>query len=126
MTTDVQNKISLWLQDKLNEANFPDDVIAINFGIQKVLDGYEIYQQGCNDFYKDHDTWLQSEIYSPADNFLNLGKSSLDIRQDEIFEYYKSEVVKLRKRQTSGGHVKHVTITYFNGRPEDILTNANI
>ncbi len=41
---EIIRKIVKWLTDKLECDNIQTEVLAINFGIQKVCDGYEIYQ----------------------------------------------------------------------------------
>jgi hypothetical protein len=120
MTTEIKDKIWNWLQDKLEFSSLPDNVIALNFRIQKVYDGYELFQEGCDDFYEDHDSWMLSDTYQPLDNFFNLGLPSLSLTETEVFNLYKSQVLSLilQNDKFHAGHLKFITITYFNGQPE--------
>jgi len=124
MTSETKSKIKSWLHDKLEIEVLPDNVIALNFGIQKVFDGYELYQQGCDDFNKEHDTWLLSEVYTPKDNFFNLGRQSLDDSENKLFEFYKRELTHLINQNSKifSKNLKHVTISFLNGPPVDILS----
>jgi hypothetical protein len=123
MTTEVIAKIKVWLQDKFEIEALPEEVIAINFGIQKVFDGYELYQNGCDDYNEKHDNWMLSEIYEPEDNFYNLGAPSLNLSEADIYKLYKIEVLNtLKQKQRGSKHLKYITITYFNGQPELIET----
>jgi hypothetical protein len=120
MTSEIINKILFWLQDKLEYSDLPSNVVALNFRIQKVFDGYEIFQEGCDDFNEYHETWFLSNIYEPHDNFFSLGQLSLNLTETEIFDLYKSQVENLilQKERLFAGHLKFITITYFNGQPE--------
>lgn len=120
ITLEIKDKIRNWLHDKLEFSTFPADVIVLNFGIQKVYDGYELYQEGYDDYYEDHDTWMLSNIYKPVNNYFNLGISSLNITETEIFELYKSLVLSLilKSDRLDTIDLKYITITYFNGQPE--------
>jgi len=123
MTEEIIAKIKVWLQDKFEFESLPDEVIAINFGIQKVFDGYELYQNGCDDFNEEHETWMLSEVYEPEDNFFNLGVQSLNLTEADIYKLYKNEVlIALEHKQSDPKHLKYITITYFNGQPELIKT----
>jgi len=122
--SEVKNKIEQWLVDKLDIDNIPSNVIALNFGIQKVYDEYELYLNGFDEYYQEHDTWLLDVIYEPKDNFVGLGTKSLNLTEGDIYRLYKFEVLNLLKckRENYPSHLKYITMTYFNGRPE-ILKN---
>lgn len=125
VTTVLKNSIKNWLADKLEIGDIPTSVIAINFGIQKVYDGYELYLKGCDEYYEEHDTWLQNEIYEPKDNFINLGTKSLELTETDIYSLYKSEVLNLLKSKNDNyiKHLKYITMTYFNGQPERLRSD---
>ena len=119
----ITRKIAKWLIDKLECDTIPTEVLAINFGIQKVFDGYEIYQIGCDEYYNDHDTWLLSEIYQPADNFFNLGIESLNLSENNVYDIYKGEVLsQFSDKKRLPAQIKFITVTFFNGKPELIKT----
>ena len=92
---DIKVKIRSWIHQLYQNEKIPDDIIALNFGIQKVFDSYQIYQSGHDDYYENHDTWLISEKYSPSINFVGLGKESLTLDRSEIFKIYKNELTYL-------------------------------
>ncbi len=124
-TTEVKKRIKQWLVGKLEIGNIPTSVIAINFGIQKVNDSYELYLKGCDEYYEEHDTWLLSEIFEPKDNFISLGTKSLNLKETDIYNLYKSEVLNLLKSQYDNypKHLKYITMTYFNGKPERLRSD---
>lgn len=120
MNSEIKDKIWNWLQDKLEFRTLPDNVVALNFRIQKIYDGYEVFLEGCDYFYEDHDTWMLSNIYEPLDNFFSLGLPSLSLSETEVFDSYKSQVLNLilQNDRLHTGHLKFIAITYFNGQPE--------
>jgi len=116
---DFRKKISTWLNNNLRNEHIPENVIALNFGMQKVFDGYEFYQCGCNEYYENHDTWLLSVVYEPKDNFLNLGLHSLVLIEKEMYELYKKEIQNLitHNKEIYPSHLKYITVN-FNSPPE--------
>jgi len=52
------------------------DIVAINFGAQKIFDGYEFYLSG-HKWFDGHDLWLLDEEWNPSKNYVSLGPDSL-------------------------------------------------
>ena len=116
---DFRKKIDTWLITNLKSEQIPKNVIALNFGMQKVFDGYEFYQFGYDDYYEEHDTWLLSKVYKPKDNFLSLGPDSLTLLENEMYELYKRAILDLitQNGRMYPRHLKYITIN-FNSPPE--------
>lgn len=87
-----------WKLDLLNLAG-DEKIIALNFGAQKVYDGFELYLSG-HTWYDGYDLWLHDEQWSPNNNYVSLGEESLAFDRLEILEEYenvlKNEIVESR------------------------------
>jgi len=65
------------------------EIIAIHFGAQKIHDGFELYLSG-HTWYDSHDLWLLDEQWSPSNNYISLGKESLEFDRLKILEEYEN------------------------------------
>ena len=76
-----------------------EQIIAINFGLQKVWDGFELYLSG-HSWYDDHDIWLFGGDWSPKQNYISLGEDSLEFDRQEMLGMYEKIVedeIKVKK-----------------------------
>lgn len=93
--TEIRNKITEvirgWAIDLQGLAG-SNDIIAIHFGAQRVDAGYELYLSG-HSWYDGHDLWLFDERWSPRNNYISLGRESLEFDRLKILEEYE-DVVK--------------------------------
>lgn len=90
MIETIQNKIKKaiteWnpnIRDLVNH----QEIIVINFGLQKVYDGFELYLSG-HSWYDDYDLWVLDEEWTPNYNYIPLGIDSLKFDRLEILEIY--------------------------------------
>lgn len=73
-------------------------IIAINFGFQKVWDGFELYLSG-HSWYDDHDSQLIDKEWTPRENYISLGEGSLQFDRLKILEMYEEIVEDQIKRE---------------------------
>jgi hypothetical protein len=124
--SEMKLQIRTWLKGKLEKDQIPHNVIALNFGMQKVFDGIELYQAGHNTYNADHTTWMIENVYFPEDNFFNLGQASLDFSLVELYELYKNEVsILVHQKMELPKNLKYITITGHSGYPELITAIEN-
>ncbi|MCF6404093.1 hypothetical protein L3C95_14460 [Chitinophaga filiformis] len=65
------------------------EIIAINFGAQKVYNGFELYLSG-HTWYDGYDLWLLDADWSPNNNYISLGIESLKFDRLKILEEYEN------------------------------------
>ncbi|MFN7655479.1 MAG: hypothetical protein ACK5PC_19740 [Cyclobacteriaceae bacterium] len=84
MKEDLNNQIikvvNDWSSDLQGLAK-REDIVSINFGAQKVFDGYEFYLSG-HTWFDGHDLWLLDEEWNPSINYVSIGPDSL--RHDRL------------------------------------------
>lgn len=115
--------IKKWLNDVFRDNVIPTNVLALNFHIQSTHEEFEMYLTGHDDFYYDHDTWLQSEVYEPRSNFQGLGVKSNVLSVQEMHDIYKHEVYEFLKDNLNGypENVHYFNCRYPGGVPELLL-----
>ncbi|MCR6639850.1 MAG: hypothetical protein NVV82_12945 [Sporocytophaga sp.] len=102
---------------------FPVDIIALNFGIQRVFDGYEIYLEGYDWVDKSSEIWLFDIKWTPDLNYIKLGEESLKIDRSEMILKYK-EIIGMSIKDCSFIYPKSViiiTVCDSAGVPEFII-----
>lgn len=112
-TSKIKVIIINWLNDVFQNNSIPNNVLALNFHIQRTHNEFEIYLTGHDDFYHDHDTWLLSEVFEPKTNYIGLGIDSTVLSDREMYDIYKHEVFKFIKDKIDS-YPKNVH--YFNCR----------
>jgi hypothetical protein len=124
---DIETKILNTLKGWSERINIPDElpinIIALNFGIQKVFDGYEIYLEGYEWVDESSEIWLFDIKWSPDLNYIELGEESLKIDRSEMILKYK-EIIEKSIKDCSfryPGSVKNITICDPAGVPEFII-----
>lgn len=125
--TKIRSEINKWLSDNF-ESKIPQNIIAINYGIQIIDNGFEVYFYG-SDFYDENDgIWLQNESYSPNNNYLFIENNDNQYSENEIYKLYKSEIFHFIKNNKSKypKNVLHSTVTYFAGNPEVIFKQRHV
>jgi hypothetical protein len=80
----IMKVINEWSSDIQDLAN-RQDIVAINFGAQKVFDGYELYLSG-HTWFDGHDLWLLDEVWNPSKNYVKLGPDTLNIDRLYVLE----------------------------------------
>ncbi|WP_143059255.1 hypothetical protein [Chitinophaga arvensicola] len=92
----IQAKITTavkgWNTDLQNLAN-SKEIIAINFGAQKVYNGFELYLSG-HIWYDEHNLWLLDKMWSPDKDYISLGRESLEFDRLIILEEYENILKK--------------------------------
>ncbi len=84
----ITKVVSEWNLDLQHLAK-SKEIVAISFGAQMVYDGFELYLFGHN-WFDEHDLWLFDKTWSPNNNYISLGKESLEFDRLKIFEEYKN------------------------------------
>lgn len=120
---EIRNIINKWLNDVFQDSVIPNNVLALNFHIQRTHDQFEIYLTGHDDFYYDHDTWLLSEVYEPKANFKGLGIESIELSDQEMCDIYKHEVYEFIKDNLKRypENVHYFNCRYPVGMPELLI-----
>ncbi|MGZ5243363.1 MAG: hypothetical protein ACXWDO_10775 [Bacteroidia bacterium] len=86
----MEQAIHIWANElKQNESR--TDIIALNFGMQKAFNGFEMYLSG-HTWFDNHDLWILDEKWAPANNFISLGRESLQFDRLELLGLYKKTV----------------------------------
>ncbi|RRJ87430.1 hypothetical protein [Flavobacterium macacae] len=119
-TIEIRNIIKKWLNDVFQDSAIPKNVLALNFHIQRTHDEFEIYLTGHDDFHHVHDTWLLSEVYEPKANYQGLGKDSIRLSDQEMYDIYKLEVFEFIKDKIDDypEYVHYFNCRYPVGMPE--------
>jgi hypothetical protein len=123
----ITSEIYNWLSNNF-ESKIPQNIIAINFGIQIIENGFEVYFFG-SDFYDENDDiWLQNESYTPLSNYLFIENKNNQYSENEIYKLYKSEIFHFIKNNKSKypKNVLNTTVTYFAGNPEVIFKQRHV
>ncbi len=120
---EIRNIINKWLNDVFQDSVIPNNVLALNYHIQRTHDEFEIYLTGHDDFYYDHDTWLLSEVFAPKANYQGLGIESVESSDQEIYDIYKQEVYEFIKDNLKRfpENVRYFNCRYPGGMPELLL-----
>lgn len=103
MKEDLANQIMKVVSDWSSELQGlaeREEIVAINFGAQKVFDGYQFYLSG-HTWFDGHDLWLLDEEWNPSKNFVSMGPDSLNHDRLYVLEtlekVIQSELVKSAK-----------------------------
>ena len=119
-TSEIIRIIRKWLNVVFQDETIPNNVLALNFAIQRTHNEFEMYITGHDDFYHDHDTWLLSVVYEPKENFKGLGINSIKLSDRDMFNLYKNEVHDFLKNNIEvypeSSH--YFTCRYPGGLPE--------
>jgi hypothetical protein len=125
--TKVRSNIYEWLINNF-ESKVPQNIVAINYGIQIIDNGYEVYFFGSDFYDENNEIWTLNNSYSPKSNFLFIENSGNEYSEDKIYKLYKSEILHFIKKNKSiyPKNIIHTTVTYFNGNPEVIFKQRNL
>jgi hypothetical protein len=96
MKNSVKNKILQIVKDwskELQNLEINKDIVAINFGAQKVTEGYELYLSG-HTWFDGNDLWLMDIAWNPSKNYISLGVDSLNHDRLLIFDTLEKEIKK--------------------------------
>lgn len=111
MKKDLANQITkilnTWSNDLQGLAN-RKDIIAINFGAQKVYDGYELYLSG-HSWFDGHDLWLLDKVWNPSVKYISLGPDSLNL--DRLFVLETLEEIIQNELISSALTYKNLIVT---------------
>lgn len=105
------------------DKEFPTNIVALNFGLQKVWDSYELYLEGFTWYEDKDDTWLQFEAWSPAYNFISLSSEFLYMETSDLLKIYKDILTE----QIRAGNlafpkqIQAVTVCFVIGLPDRII-----
>ncbi len=116
----IVNNIRKCISESWDYENISDETLAVCFHSQKVLDGFQLYFNGYEDFYPDHDTWLLNETFEPKINFINLGIESSLLNELDFFNIHKIEVEQYLKNNIErfNTNVKYFCIQFPGGKSE--------
>ena len=115
----ILKAVNEWIPDLQSLAN-RNDIIAINFRAQMVHDGFELYLSG-HTWYDDHDLWLLDEKWSPTNNYISLGKESLEFNRLKILEEYEYVL----KREIANSRYVYEDIVVFIGLADGEIKRIN-
>ena len=91
LANQIKSVIDNW-RDALQSQVDRKDIIAINFGIQKVIDGFELYLSG-HKWFDGHDLWLLDKYWTPSKNFITLGKYTSNYERLLVLETLEKVIV---------------------------------
>jgi hypothetical protein len=67
------------------------NIIALNFGIQSVFDGFELCLSG-HSWYDESGLWYLDEEWNPEKNYISLGQESQELDRLKILDIYQKTV----------------------------------
>ena len=120
-----REKICFWLTESF-ENKIPVDISVINFGINQIDEGVELYFKGYNVYSTENDSWLAKEMYTSENSIIQ--DKQLNEEPENVYKIYKSEILKFIKSNKSiySKTIIHTTLTYFKSQPELIFTKKDV
>lgn len=113
----IREIIIQWTPD-IQALSNQKEIIALNFGFQKVWDGFELCLSG-HSWYDEHDLWLLGEEWSPRQNYISLGKDSLEYDRLEIYGIYRKIVQdEINLNRALYDKLQRVVVRPNDGDPE--------
>ncbi|BDD02927.1 hypothetical protein [Aureibacter tunicatorum] len=116
----LKNTIKQWIIRSNENLTIPNNIIALNYGIQRVCTGYEIYLSGHDEYCEDHDTWLLDSSFEIEESFFSLGGESLKIGRLEMMDIYRNMIIHLinSHQLKYPTNIKVISVCDSNGYPE--------
>ena len=110
-------------QDVFARNNTPKNLVALNFGLQKIYDGYEIYLDGYDWFDEQDDIWLLDSIWGPDENFISLSYGFNLFDEAEVFSIYNKNISeKIRSgKMVLPATIKYATVCLVKGKPQRVM-----
>lgn len=103
----IKKVVDNWEND-LRDLVKRKDIIVVNFGAQKVFNGYELYLSG-HTWFDGNDLWLLDEEWSPSTNYISLGQDSLNC--DRLYVLKTLETIIEAELKQSTNIYKHLIVT---------------
>jgi len=115
----IKEVVSNWTHEI--EALDKQKIVAINFGLQKVWDGFELYLSGHSWYDEDDDLWLLDKDWFPIQNYISLGQGSLQFDRLEMLELYEKIVSdEIKEKKTLYKKLEMVVVGLVDGPPSEI------
>jgi hypothetical protein len=97
------------------------DIIALNFGIQKVWDGFEVYLSGHTWYDNIDDLWMLDDDWTPEKNYVSLGEESLKLERLVLLDEFKKIVdEKVKKSKTAFNQFHAIVVGLSDSDPIEI------
>lgn len=113
----IRDVIIKWTPD-IQALSNQKEIIAINFGLQKVWDGFELVLSG-HSWYDDHDSWLLDDEWRPKQNYISLGIDSLEFDRLEMLGMYEKIVEdEIKEKKELYNKLHRVVIGPNDGQPK--------
>lgn len=90
--------VNEWSSD-LQDLAKRKDIIAINFGAQKVDHGYELYLSG-HTWFDGHDLWLLDREWNPTSNYVSIGQDTIDLDRHAVLATLEN-VIQIELQQSA-------------------------
>jgi len=115
---DIINKAIDHWRSEIKRLDGLSSIVALNFGLQKIESGFEIYLEGFSWHDDQNDLWLLDVKWSPADNYISLQKESLKYNRLELLAIYKDIVTnEVTKHAQDYKRFEVVTVALTDGTP---------
>lgn len=98
MIQDKITRVIIQWKPEIQALAYHQNIIAINFGIQKVSNGFELCLSG-HSWYDESGLWYFDEEWKPEKNYVSLGQESLQLDKREIFDIYQTIIQKVLARE---------------------------
>lgn len=118
----MKDKIEKWLQQIVVSECVPTDIVAFNFGIFEVDDGYCIYLIGSKYYDESDDDWVCSVDYEPKEKYLEITNTEMDWEefQKNVEKIVSNYILEKGISETSFFSGKIVTVGFDDGALERI------